>query len=301
MEELPPREDKNEGEDDPSLRGRVAAAVRDLSQELSRDAKTRLADEARARQAEQDEERKAREDEKLLKLKLNAYKTRQAAQEIAADRNLGMYDVELMQAVAKRLAQVERDAQIRERDPNAIWDEFTAWQQSAEGTLAWLRFKELRDEWAERKRKEREREEAERRRGNREACRQAAVSAAIALRDANPRGPNARVGTVCAGLAHISGIVWTGTSGGALDLHPVMRTLLDGIGQIEDWPLAACGEVHAMNQYLTAQGIGSINEIDGEDLFSHAETWNAVENKWQGRAACRNCSQWMDKVKINRA
>lgn len=301
MEEFPLREDKGEGEEDASLRGRVATAVLRASRELSPDLKARLVDEAQARKAEVDEDREAREKEQRETFKKSAYVSRRQALDIMKRMTLGPYDYDLVRSVADKLGQFEAAVSRPSEDLKEVTRGFAKWRDG-EGESAWERFRALRAELLDRERRERELEEAERRRGNRDACRQAAISAAIELRDANPQGPNARVGTVCAGLAHISGVVWRGTSGAPLsDLHPVMGTLLSGVVQIEKWPVGACGEVHAMNQYLTAQSIDKVSDIKGEDLFSHAETWNDVERKWQGRAACKNCSQWMDKVKINRA
>lgn len=301
MEEFPTRQDKGEGEDDPSLRGRVATAVRRASRELSPDLRARLVDEAKARKAEVDEEREAREKEQRETFKKSAYESRRQALDIMKRLTLGAYDFDLIRSVADKLGQFEAAVGRPGEDLKEVTRGFGKWRDG-EGESAWERFRALRTELLELERKERERREAEQRKGDEGACRQGAINAAIELRDANPNGPNARVGTVCAGLAHISGVVWRGTSGAPLsDLHPVMATLLSSVVQVENWPVGACGEVHAMNQYLTARSIDKVSEIEGEDLYSHAETWNATENKWQARGACKNCSQWMDKVKINRA
>lgn len=137
-----------------------------------------------------------------------------------------------------------------------------------------------------------------------------ATSLAVALARQNPGGPNVNVGTVIAGLADSAGGSWTGTSGHGGTLHAVMLELLSRVNKVEEWPVAVCGEVDAMNKYLNARGIQSIADIPRGGLFSHAETWGWPSEKdrrtgrngrWQGRAACANCEQWLTRIGANMA
>jgi hypothetical protein len=43
-----------------------------------------------------------------------------------------------------------------------------------------------------------------------------------------------------------------------------------------------------------------VGKIPAGVLYFHAETWNEEKRKWQGRSACKNCSQWFDKIDAQR-
>ncbi|MFF5210144.1 hypothetical protein [Streptosporangium sp. NPDC000396] len=107
-------------------------------------------------------------------------------------------------------------------------------------------------------------------------------------------------GTVIAGLSDSSSDdYWIGTSGAytrSAQQHPVMQELLAGVGQGEAWPVNACAEVDAMNQYLIARGFTRKAQIPAGTLYFHAETWNYDEGKWQARKTCGNCSGWIKKI-----
>jgi hypothetical protein len=82
--------------------------------------------------------------------------------------------------------------------------------------------------------------------------------------------------------------------------HTVMTELLKGTKQAMEWPVASCGEVDALKQYLHDVGITSVAKIPSGSLYFHAETWNDKAGKWQGRSACKNCSQWFEKIGAQR-
>lgn len=107
--------------------------------------------------------------------------------------------------------------------------------------------------------------------------------------------------TVVCGLVDLaSGTVWTAVSGTQYPHHTVLTELLRRTHQVETWPVEACAEVNALNQYLNSQGITNKSDISSDTLFFHAETWNSGKNQWQARSACKNCSQWFDKIKAGR-
>ncbi|WP_433249500.1 hypothetical protein ACQPYK_02485 [Streptosporangium sp. CA-135522] len=126
-----------------------------------------------------------------------------------------------------------------------------------------------------------------------------ARSEAIKLRN-TPAVMGSAYGTVVAGLSDTaSDDYWIGTSGAytrADQQHPVMRELLADVGQAEAWPVEACAEVDAMNQYLIARGFTRKNQIPLGTLYFHAETWNYEASKWQSRKTCGNCSAWIKKI-----
>ncbi|GLY80342.1 hypothetical protein [Actinoallomurus iriomotensis] len=181
-------------------------------------------------------------------------------------------------------------------DPIEAWDEFVEFLDG-EGADAWEYY--LKQQEAV----DKELQEAERRKAR---DRLAALAARVAVKARNKYqgGPNAQVGTVIAGLVDVTtGRTWVGTSGVAAHAtaaHPVMTALLDRTRDVEKWPVASCAEVDAMKQYLHANNITSLQEIPAESLFFHAETWNEEARKWQGRSACKNCSQWFTKIQAQR-
>lgn len=127
--------------------------------------------------------------------------------------------------------------------------------------------------------------------------------------------------TVIAGLTDLdSDAAWVGKSGvenhtvrskaadssdpdyaNAKKVMSVMDTLLSGVQRVENWPVNACGEVDAMEQYLLDKQIFASKDIPQNFLCSHAETWNSTTSRWQGRGACRNCNQWLDKINAFRS
>jgi hypothetical protein len=116
----------------------------------------------------------------------------------------------------------------------------------------------------------------------------------------NPAAMGRDYGTVIAGVSDsASDDYWIGTSGAyayAAVQHPLMQELLAGVGQAEDWPVNACAEVDAMNQYLIARGHTAKNQIPPGTLYFHAETYNHTSKKWQSRSTCANCDTWVAKI-----
>ncbi|MEU7901199.1 hypothetical protein AB0B45_51315 [Nonomuraea sp. NPDC049152] len=168
--------------------------------------------------------------------------------------------------------------------------------------LVWVREKSTGGSWAYYATK---RVEADRLAAAQEALKTHAAridrarSEAVKARNA-PAAKGADYGTVIAGLSDAgSDDFWIGTSGAytrATQQHPLMQELLAGVGQAENWPVNACAEVDAMNQYLLARGFTRKAQIPAGALYFHAETWNYDEEKWQARKTCGNCSTWIGKI-----
>jgi len=112
-------------------------------------------------------------------------------------------------------------------------------------------------------------------------------------------GAGGKAGTVIAVVSHAgTGKTWSGTSGeySTATKHPLMAKVLTGVVQVEEWPVTACGEVAAMNDYLNSTGLTDVAKIPKGMLYFHAQTWNARDGKWQARSACKNCDQWLKKI-----
>ncbi|KAA9381721.1 hypothetical protein F5972_02545 [Microbispora cellulosiformans] len=114
------------------------------------------------------------------------------------------------------------------------------------------------------------------------------------------------VGTVVAGLADLgTQQTFTGTSGAYPNLpgsgkHPVMEEILSRVGQGEDWTVDNCAEVDAMNKYLYAINARVLSDVQGKNLYFHAETWNWDKKVWQPRKACGNCDKWLKTIGARR-
>jgi hypothetical protein len=200
-----------------------------------------------------------------------------------------------VEALIGRLSRFETNL-VEGRDPIEAWDEFVEFLDGT-GADAWEYYLQKQEAI------DKELQEAERRQArNRFAA--LAAREAIKTRNKYPGGPNSQVGTVIAGLVDVTtGLTWVGTSGIAahkIPTHSVMTTLLKDTRDVEGWPVASCAEVDAMKQYLRDSGITSVKNIPTEALYFHAETWNEKARKWQGRSACKNCSQWFAKIQAER-
>ncbi|SEH01396.1 YwqJ-like deaminase [Nonomuraea solani] len=117
-------------------------------------------------------------------------------------------------------------------------------------------------------------------------------------------GKGAAVGTVIAVIVHAkNGATWAGTSGGfsiAKKQHPLIKKLLSDVKKLEEWPVNACGEVAAMNEYLLSTPFTELSQIPADVLHFHAQTWSTDKSKWQARSACLNCDQWLATIKARR-
>lgn len=218
---------------------------------------------------------------------------------ISTDRPIGGWDAELLDKIVSRLARVEVAAANGLTEAQAAIKDFNEWKETREGEAAWAKFTELQEPLsahanavvvAQGKIKQYN------------DCSSMATAIAVARRKEFPNGPVSGIGTVIAGLVDsISNASWVGTSGPPKS-HPVMDQLLAGVPEVEKWPVDVCGEVDAMIQYLVAHpDIAQVADIPKGALFSHAETWDDTTRKWKGRAACKNCEAWLDKIKANRA
>lgn len=144
-------------------------------------------------------------------------------------------------------------------------------------------------------------------------AKQRAVDAAIALTKTYGGGllSDRGTGRVIAGLAIVNnaGVTYSGISGVDMHTHTthqVIGELLKGTNQAEDWPQTSCAEVDALKTYLHAAipAINSIAQIPQGTLVFHARVWNpggpksgkVVTPHWQPRGACKNCSQWVEKI-----
>lgn len=95
-----------------------------------------------------------------------------------------------------------------------------------------------------------------------------------------------------------TGEIWTGVSGPHETLNTVMIALLARCTKEENWPLRACAEVEAMNNYLNDHAaIGNVELIKGKDLVFQS----GATNRAGAKAACRNCSQWIANIGATRA
>ncbi|MFD9704588.1 hypothetical protein [Lentzea sp. NPDC059081] len=181
--------------------------------------------------------------------------------------------------------------------PSAI-KAFGEWR-TGDGWRAWDLFTTLQQPLAEESRKivdEQERQAAF------NSNKQRATALAVSLRDQYPHGDSKKVGRVVAGLADSDGGGWTGTSRGVKKkLIAVTWQLLSDVVKKEDWEVHACGEVDAINKYLIDMGFQSVKDIPGGELFSHAETWSDEKHRWEGRKACKNCIQWLERIGANLA
>ncbi len=201
-----------------------------------------------------------------------------------------------VEELIERLRKLEGSLVDEGRDPIKAWDAFIAFLDDYD-TGGWTFYLERQAAID----KEIEDEE---RRLTRQRLAALAATEAVAMRNKYPGGPNVLVGTVIAGLVDVeTGRTWIGTSGQTAHTraaHTVMTNLLKGTVKAEEWPVAACAEVDAMKQYLHDMGIDSADGIPADTLYFHAETWNSSAGKWQGRAACKNCSQWFKKISAQR-
>lgn len=193
-------------------------------------------------------------------------------------------------STSKRTVNKQFKQQLEAKELVEAWNSYLEWQKA-------------QDEQAE--------EAALNKKRNEDARR--AAKEARRICNENPRGPtdDNDLGTVVAALADVGHQrVWSGTSGvphHRVQSHPVMTELLKGTYRAEDWPVEACAEVDVMKQYLTDLQITGISEIDGENLYFHADGWSLINPKnsdggyrWKPWAACRNCSQWFEKINAQR-
>ncbi|GLW11987.1 hypothetical protein Misp01_71150 [Microtetraspora sp. NBRC 13810] len=199
-----------------------------------------------------------------------------------------------LEDISKKLSLLEY-AMVGSKSESTAREEFVSWLEEYD-TGGWARFADERAR-LETARKQ-EKEEKDRR-----STIAGAPAEAIKLTKKYGAGAGVKVGTVIAVLVHAkTGKLWSGTSGEytTSEKHPLMKTILTGVVQVEDWPVAACGEVAAMNAYLHDSGTTDLSQLPSGTLFFHAQTWNAKDGKWQARAACKNCDQWLKKIGAGR-
>jgi hypothetical protein len=260
----------------------------------------RLAAEAAKRREEELEAQRQREAQDFELARATLARLKQHLNQIERLPNLLNSDAYVVDVVRKFVATVESELVSRQENPRALRRKIQEWTEG-EGYDAWQKFGNLRKPIVEQEKRDQAKADRERREKAAGACRQRASSAAIALaHQAGGLAPDG-TGTVCCGIAHVDGGEWRARSGQGTALHPVMESLLSGVNQVEEWPVRGCGEVFAMSAYLTERKIDRVEDIRGEDLFSHAETYNRTTGKWLSRAACKNCDQWMERLHINRA
>lgn len=114
------------------------------------------------------------------------------------------------------------------------------------------------------------------------------------------------LGTVVAGLADLgTQQTFTGTSGAypylpQTEKHPIMEEILAKVGQGEEWTVDNCAEVDAMNKYLYKIKARVLSDVQGKNLYFHAETWNWDKKVWQPRKACGNCDKWLKTIGARR-
>lgn len=122
----------------------------------------------------------------------------------------------------------------------------------------------------------------------------ATIKAAQVYISARPSGPNTGEGKTMAALCVLNtGSIYAAASGNPKNHNWASRTLsiVAGVDQVEEWPVLACAEVHALDKAIVAHELINFGETH---LFTYCFTWRG---KWVGRAACRNCWQWVKKYK----
>jgi hypothetical protein len=221
-----------------------------------------------------------------------------------------------MNMVSKKLLRLESSIASGDMTAAAAVNNFQTWLNDSEDWGAWADY--VADQ--------QERDRAERARQQEEQQRAAIAAAKVRARDAARRlsGQYAGgllsdrgTGRVIAGLAVVGApaAVHQGVSG--IDMHThnnhlLIAPLLAGTHQAEAWPQASCAEVDALKSYLHAHvpAFNTLADIgNGGIPVFHAMVWHPggkwqgkeTSARWQDRAACANCDQWLDKIGALRA
>jgi hypothetical protein len=205
------------------------------------------------------------------------------------------------------------ETRLTKGDPQAaVVADFKAWTSDYSDRGAWDHYVTWQKEQDKARQDAQDRQAAEKAVTDAKNRATGAAKAETSKRAAGLMSSDGKNGRVIAGLAFVGipGTTYYGISGtdkhaaSSAAVDQVVTDLLKGTHQAENWPQKSCAEVDALKRYLTASGIIAVAAIPRDTLVFHAEVWHPggawngkmTSKRWQPRAACANCEQWVGKI-----